>query len=166
MAGAEWAREPPALGGLPRAETTDSKAETELSEPSSLTPSTGTRLDQSPHPLTIFVTVTISPFSLLQDPTSLPISSQSLRVSTTTSVESSSTAPSVKPSSSSYLWHPTQVGTVLSETGVPYEWGPKDLETDKRRAQIFVSCISLIFVFTLMIIIGEGCWRYVPNTGW
>jgi hypothetical protein len=114
-------------GRLPRAESTESDAGAELFQPPSRTSSTGADFDKSFHPLTVFVTVTLPPSTYSQDltPRPTPISLQSSPISSSSLIASSSSSSSARLSSSSHIWQPIQVGHVVAESEVPYEWGPQ-----------------------------------------
>lgn len=139
MADGERARQRSALGMLPRAESTN--------------------LEESLRPFTSFVTATISHSTQSQDLTLETKPTKPVPVSLNSSIEPSTGPSFLTPSSSSHIWHPTRVGTVVSESEIPAAWGAKDLEVEAARTKTFLGCIALIFVLFLMVIIGAGCWK-------
>lgn len=142
---------------LPRDEVED--GEEEAKPPQTLSPSLNP--DESSIPFTSFVTSTISRSHQSDDPTSTPDSTQSDSPSVT-SAFTSSIKSSIRPSqlpSSSHIWHPTRVGTVVAESEIPDAWAPKNLEKEKQMGELFIGCMSLVFVLTLAGIIGVGCWE-------
>jgi len=142
---------------LPRGEVENSVEE--VDPPQTSSPSLNP--DESSTPFTSFLTSTISLSHQSDDPTSAPDSTQSNSPSAT-SAFTSSIKSSIRPSQSpfsSHIWHPTRVGTVVAESEIPDAWAPKKLDKEKQMGELFIGCMSLVFVLTLAGIIGVGCWE-------
>ncbi|KAH5372649.1 hypothetical protein HBI49_064870 [Parastagonospora nodorum] len=145
------------LEKFPRAEAEDGEEAAESSK--TLSPSSDP--DESSTPFTSFVTSFISRPRQSDVTTPTPDPTQSDPLSTN-SMSTSSIKASIHPSPSpslSHIWHPTRVGTVVAESEIPDAWAAKNLDKTKQMNELFIGCMSLVFVLTLAGIIGVGCWE-------
>jgi hypothetical protein len=55
--------------------------------------------------------------------------------------------------------HFTATTLALSESDIPAAWAPKNLDIEQHQHALFLVYISLVFVLTILGIIGTGCWR-------
>jgi hypothetical protein len=117
------------------------------------------RQDDSLISSTSIGTATITGTAQPQDATTTPSSSQVLSNSSISSIGASTGSLPPKTSISGHQWHPTKVGTVVSETEIPEAWGPKFLDAERARQERFLGGMALIFVVTILGIVGIGWWR-------
>ncbi|KAH8728812.1 hypothetical protein GQ44DRAFT_33618 [Phaeosphaeriaceae sp. PMI808] len=122
---------------------------------------------QSFQPYTTLLVVVVTNPVQLKNLTSISNTTNSsplfFNSSITTSFNVPITTPSTLASSSSSLslsrswpYHTTQA---LSETQVPKEWGPKDLDVETGRQVMFLLGAFAVFVITMVLIIGAGVWK-------
>jgi hypothetical protein len=94
-----------------------------------------------------------------QDASITPSSSQTSLNNSRSSIGAVTGSSSPNASESSHHWHAVHVGTVVSETEVPKAWASKFLEAERVRQEIFVGSMALVFVVTMIGIVGIGWWR-------
>lgn len=95
--------------------------------------------------------------SQITDLSTLP--SQIASTSLEAPVDAIESSANPAPPKASHQGHDRNVGTVVSEADVPKEWGPKFLDVEKARADRFMGYMVLVFVVTMVGIIGIGWWR-------
>jgi hypothetical protein len=119
--------------------------------------------DESFRPYTTLVIAVITNAAQIQQQTSSPDPSPfSLpQLSSNASITSVATSTSSSPtlSASSKHWHITQIGTVVSESETPKAWAPKFLDVEKVQLNVFLGCVALLFIVTIIGIIGTGMVR-------
>jgi hypothetical protein len=117
--------------------------------------------DESFRPYTTLLIVVITNAAQVQHHSSTSSPSQPSQLLSNASITTVATTTSSARtlSTSSKQWHITQVGTVVSGSEIPKAWAPKFLDVEKAKLDIFLGCAALVFVVTIVGIVGSGLVR-------
>jgi hypothetical protein len=134
-----------------------------------LTSADGSTQNEPFRPYTTLVVEVTTDAAQLQRYTSVPAPTQVLRTSPNASTiflsSSVHTISYLGSSTSSRIWHVTRVGTVVTESEIPNAWAPKSLDVERVQQATFLGCVGLVFVVTMIGIIGIGWLREARHLG-
>jgi hypothetical protein len=123
--------------------------------------------DKSSRPYTTLIIIVVTNAAQIQQQTPSPNPSQPPHLSSNASITSvaTSTSSPQTPFLSTKHWHITQIGTVVSESEIPKAWAPKFLDVEKAQLNVFLGCAALLFIVTIVGIVGTGMVRERLRSG-